>query len=39
MNFIPEINKNYPISDKYYEFMEADQFQIYNKNIKKNKNL
>ena len=39
MNFIPEINKNYPISDKYYEFMEADQFQIYNKNLKKNKNL
>ena len=39
ITFIPEINKNYPISDKYYEFMEKDQFQIYNKNLKKYKNL
>lgn len=35
LSFIPEINKYYPISEKYYEFMEKDQFQIYNKNLKK----
>ena len=32
LTFIPKINKYYPISDKYYEFMEIDQFQVYNKN-------
>ena len=37
MDFIPEINKNYPISDKYYDFMKEDQFQIYYDNIQKNK--
>ena len=37
MDFIPEINKNYPISDKYYDFMKEDQFQIYYENIQKNK--
>ena len=38
LTFIPKINKEYPISDKYYEFMEKDQYQIYknfqNKNLK-----
>ena len=38
LTFIPKINKEYPISDKYYKFMEKDQFQIYknlhNKNLK-----
>ena len=34
LSFIPEINKNYPISDKYYEFMKKDQFQIYSQNLK-----
>ena len=29
LDFIPEINKNYPISEKYYDFMKQDQFQIY----------
>jgi hypothetical protein len=38
MDFIPEINKNYPISDKYYDFMKHDQFQIYYENMQKNKN-
>ena len=33
--FIPEINKDYQISDDYYKFMEKDQFQIYNKNLHK----
>ena len=37
-NFIPEINKYYPISDKYYDFMKEDQFQIYFENMQKNKN-
>ena len=37
-DFIPEINKNYPISDKYYDFMKQDQFQIYCENMQKNKN-
>ena len=32
LTFAPEINKYYQISDKYYKFMEEDQFQIYNKN-------
>jgi hypothetical protein len=36
LTFIPKINKYYPISDKYYEFMETDQFEIYNKNLQKN---
>ena len=38
MDFIPEINKSYPISDKYYDFMKKDQFQIYYENLKKDKN-
>ena len=38
MNFIPEINKGYPISDKYYDFMKRDQFQIYYENMKRDKN-
>jgi len=38
LDFIPEINKNYPISDKYYDFMKHDQFQIYYENMQKNKN-
>ena len=29
-SFKPEINKNYQIRNKYYEFMEEDQAQIYN---------
>ena len=37
MNFIPEINKDFPISDNYYNFMKQDQFQIYYQNLKKNK--
>ena len=37
MDFIPEINKNYPISEKYYDFMKQDQFQIYYENMLKNK--
>ncbi len=37
LDFIPEINKNYPISDKYYDFMKRDQFQIYYENMNKNK--
>ena len=37
MSFIPEINKDFPISDKYYDFMKRDQFQIYYENMKKNK--
>ena len=32
LTFAPEINKYYQISDKYYKFMEEDQFKIYNKN-------
>ena len=35
--FIPEVNKNYPISCKYYEFMDEDQFKIYNDTVLKNK--
>ena len=38
LDFIPEINKNYPISDKYYDFMKHDQFQIYYENMQRNKN-
>ena len=38
LDFIPEINKNYPISDKYYDFMKQDQFQIYYENMQRNKN-
>ena len=38
LDFIPEINKNYPISDKYYDFMKQDQFQIYYEDMLKNKN-
>ena len=38
LDFIPEINKNYPISEKYYDFMKQDQFQIYYDNMMKNKN-
>ena len=38
INFIPEINKDFPISEKYYDFMKQDQFQIYYQNMKKNKN-
>ena len=33
--FIPEINKDYQISNDYYKFMEKDQFQIYNNNLHK----
>ena len=36
LTFVPKINKYYPISDKYYEFMERDQFEIYNKNMQRN---
>lgn len=39
LSFNPKINKNYPISEKYYEFMEKDQFQIYNKNKQKNNKI
>ena len=28
--FIPSINKEYPISDKYYNFMDEDQAELYN---------
>ena len=38
LTFVPKINKYYPISDKYYEFMEMDQFEIYNKNLMNNNN-
>ena len=38
LDFIPEINKNYPISNKYYDFMKQDQFQIYYENMQRNKN-
>lgn len=30
LSFIPEINKKYEISDKYYSFMEEDQAELYN---------
>ena len=35
LTFIPKINKYYHIRDKYYEFMDIDQFQIYNKSLQK----
>ena len=38
LTFIPEINRDYPISDKYYDFMKKDQFQIYYQNLKNNNN-
>ena len=38
LDFIPEINKDYPISEKYYDFMKQDQFQIYYEDMLKNKN-
>ena len=38
LTFIPQINKDYPISDKYYDFMKKDQFQIYYQNLKNNNN-
>jgi len=38
LDFIPEINKDYPISEKYYDFMKQDQFQIYYENMMRNKN-
>ena len=38
LDFIPEINKNFPISEKYYDFMKEDQFQIYYENMINNKN-
>ena len=30
LSFRPEINKDYQIRNKYYEFMEEDQAEIYN---------
>ena len=30
-SFTPKINKNYKIGNQYYEFMEEDQAEIYNK--------
>ena len=30
LSFIPVINKDYEIRNKYYEFMEEDQAEIYN---------
>jgi hypothetical protein len=37
LDFIPEINKDYPISEKYYDFMKEDQYQIYYEDMMKNK--
>ena len=30
LSFIPEINKEYKISNQYYNFMEEDQAELYN---------
>ena len=35
--FTPQINKNYKIRDKYYDFMNTNQFEIYNQLYKNNK--
>ena len=34
-NFIPQVNSNYPISDKYYEFMDYNQEELYQENRNK----
>ena len=38
LSFKPEINDNYQIRNKYYEFMEEDQAEIYNELKEKIKN-
>jgi len=35
-SFTPNINKNYKISEKYYDFMKYDQIKIYNNHNNKN---
>ena len=35
--FTPQINKNYKIRDKYYDFMNTNQFEMYNQLYKNNK--